>query len=241
MVKFSGKVFNKIKEIKQSGMIDKKSIKRIASMIASGFMVLNFTTVSAVASKNVEQENPYKMSEEYGKDKDFTESEKNEVEEFRKQLEKQIKSSHPQLDSKYISGIYINGSTIRVKLIDGSYVEGEIESLTLGELELEDFYYEYNGHLIERESESSEYDKTENKSLKKLEIEYSSKIKIRNEFKYFVPLESDFINLKEFFELSEVAKVWVGGNYITEDILKEISSSKNLKSLYLTNRMFGFA
>ena len=239
MVKFSGKVFNKIKEIKQSGMIDKKSIKRIASMIASGFMVLNFTTVSAVASKNVEQENPYKMSEEYGKDKDFTESEKNEVEEFRKQLEKQIKSSHPQLDSKYISGIYINGSTIRVKLIDGSYVEGEIESLTLGELELEDFYYEYKGHSIEREKESSEDE--ENKSLKKLEIEYSSKIKIRNEFKYYEPVESDFINYKEFFDLSEVTKVWIGGNYITEDMLEEISSSQNLKGLYLTNRSFGFA
>lgn len=232
MRKFYGK--DKIEEIQKSKKISRTNKRRIAAFIASGLMTLslNASTVRIENSEDSTMSHPYAIAEEI-KNTDLSDWEKTQIEAYRKQLKEQFDSSNVKLDSMYINSVYINGTNIKVVLRDDSFVEGEILNLEIGRLNLE------NLHIILEDEENESSDIT----IKNIKIDkksFFSKIKVKNEFKYFSNNLSDnyFINKKSFFDLSNAEHVWIGGGYVTEDEIDEICSSKRLKSLYITDRMF---
>lgn len=164
---------------------------------------------------------------------------------FKEKLKEQIGTSQVILDKeadRFISSIYIDGIGIKIMLTDGSVVEGDVEHLKLGGLNLEnlhvvdtqfqkDVYSQKFGDYLET---ANEYDKHP-----KISIEVSSEnpILVHNEFKFAGTIGNDIevFDWENGVDISKCQKLWFDSVFLRRDSLERINYAKTLKKLFLTN------
>lgn len=167
---------------------------------------------------------------------------------FKEKLKEQIGKSQVILDKEcdiYISSVYVDGTEIRIILTDGSVVEGNVEHLKLGGLNLQnlyvvdtqfqkDVYYQEFGDYL---NTVTEYDKHPKISI---ELSSDNPILVHNEFKFAGTTGNDIemFDWENGVDISKCQRLWFDSAFLSKNSLERINSAKLLKKLFLTNVYF---
>lgn len=169
-----------------------------------------------------------------------------DYDEFRKKLEEQFATSNVTLDEesdKFVSSIYVDGTMVKVVLTDGSTVEGKLQHLELGGLNLENFYVldtqfqkdfhnKTYGDYSELLKAYSSHDKIH------IEISYINEISIHNEFKFSKNSGNDVESMsgwEDSIDISKCQNLWLDNVNIFSRTLQKINEASSLKKLILTS------
>lgn len=169
---------------------------------------------------------------------------------FRQKLEEQFATSNVTLDEesdKFVSSIYVDGTMVKVVLTDGSTVEGKLQHLELGGLNLENFYVldtQFQKDLHNKKFGSSSEVRKAYSDHDKIHIEISSahEITIYNEFKFSEQYGNDIEGMagwKYGIDISKCQNLWLDNVFIYSSTLQKINEASSLKKLFLTSAFFG--
>lgn len=230
--------------------------KRIAVLLASGLLAIGSTGCSNASEKNIKgyqsKTSFTTFSEEKSdiKDDEIVDFEQDsKIKTFKKSLEKQFSDFDVTLDEKedeFISSIYIDDSNVKVELIDGSTLEGDLKKFTAENINVENFYFmqsqfqeDYRNSVYQSYTDLVDaYKDKENK----IELNFSN-IKVNNECKYSdYKFEYQYDVLKSIdwnkcLDLSNCKKLWLNGVYLYSEQLQFINSLSSIETLIFTDTM----
>lgn len=222
--------------------------KKLAALIASGVMILNATSCSGRTIQGYRTQAT--KSEKYNAEEVYKSEEERilsalDYDKFRDDLQKAFETGSVELDEaadKFVSSIYIDGTSVKVVLTDGSEVSGELQNIGLGKLNLENF------HVVDSQLTKELYDETYGgyKELceaysthQKLHVYFlnSEEVTVHSELKV---LEDPNIDVEGFsweydIDMSECKSMWLDNANIFSTTLNYINKASALKRLILTS------